>query len=551
MNRTQELFGKTNYDCSSEATTKNEDGFLAFERSLHETYLQMLMTNTLGNTFYVNKRDLLDRSHDLHKKMLKEDLDFMAKAVLYARNKGYMRLQPILGLAYVSTANDKSYFKAIFDSVIRTPGDLEDFVTICGSIRKGKGLGRSVKKTISKWLNNMSEYHAIKYGASRKVGWDLGDIIKVSHPNPKDENQGNLFNYVANGEGNISKLPQINELERVKNLASLRSNGSISDEKFSAQVIDAIEKGRLPWEIVTGIIKPSVKIWEYLMKQMPYFALLRNLNTLTRAGVLESKENVDYVVSRLTNEHAIKKSMIFPFRFYTALDNTDACAKIREALRDAAEISFSNVPDLKGSSHYFLDISGSMSGEYLKIGGVLGVAAFMKSEDPNFMCFESRLQYADLSKKDSLTTNLSKVLNLRQGGTNTGLCLQHMLGEVGMTSHWGWGGGSINGYHKNVPESVKSTSPIKTDNIIIITDEQQNAGSMVLSLFRKYKKKVNPNANLFVVNVAPYSGHFADKDEPGCHFIYGWSDQVLSYLSFAAEDKDAQVNHVKSIELRL
>lgn len=548
MSRAQDLFETQSYDRSREATIYNKDGFPAFERGLHEQYLQSLMTNTMGNTFYVNQRDLVKESLTLHGKMLKKDPEFMAKAAIYARNEGYMRLQPIVSLVYLSTLENKFYFKAAFDRIIRTPGDLEDFVTICGNVRNGKGLGRSVKNTISKWLNNMTQYHAIKYGASRNTGWDLGNIIKATHPKPIDKKQGELFNYVANRNADFSQLNQVNELERIKNLQRMKSE--MTDAEFAAQIVDAVEKGRLPWEIVTGIVKPNTQIWEYLMKQMPYFALLRNINTLQRAGVLDKNQNVKYVADRLTNKDAIDKSMILPFRFYTALQNTGVSTVINDALREAMELSFSNVPTLKGNNQYFLDISVSMSQEYLQIGGILGIAAFMRSEQPNFMCFESRLQYADISKRDSMATNLQKVLNLGRGGTNTGLCIQHLLGSVGEVSEWSWGGGrTLSGYGQTVPKGMRNRSPVKADNIIIITDEQQNQGSLVLSEFTRYRKKVNKDAKLFIIDVSPYSSTLAPEDEPNCYFIYGWSDQVLKYLSFVTEGMGTQIDAVNKIGL--
>jgi hypothetical protein len=60
MNRAQNLFAnQKGYDRSGEATSKTMDGFPAFERSLHEQYLQTLMTNTMGNTFYASQHDLM------------------------------------------------------------------------------------------------------------------------------------------------------------------------------------------------------------------------------------------------------------------------------------------------------------------------------------------------------------------------------------------------------------------------------------------------------------------------------------------------------------
>ena len=78
---------------------QNRDGYPAYKRSLEEQYIQTLMTNTLGNTYYADKQELLQDANQVHDEMLEKDPVFVAKALLYARKDGYMRLQPIFCLA--------------------------------------------------------------------------------------------------------------------------------------------------------------------------------------------------------------------------------------------------------------------------------------------------------------------------------------------------------------------------------------------------------------------------------------------------------------------
>jgi len=51
-----------------------------------------------------------------------------------------------------------------FADVIRTPGDLQDFIDICRGKNVRKGLGTAIKKTIQYWLNHrLSPYWTLKY----------------------------------------------------------------------------------------------------------------------------------------------------------------------------------------------------------------------------------------------------------------------------------------------------------------------------------------------------------------------------------------------------
>jgi 60 kDa SS-A/Ro ribonucleoprotein len=448
----------------------------------------------------------------------------------------------------------KTFFHSAFNKVVKTPGDLLDFVAVIGSIRKGKGFGRTVKRAINNWLtgegsetrqNGLSQYHAIKYGggdSSKK--WTLKDVIKISHPIPKNDTQSWLFKYLTQGELNPN-LEQINAVEQLKRLSTQKKELELA--VFEANVNQLIDVGRLPYEIVTGIIKPTVKIWEQLMRQMPIFALVRNLNTLSEAGVFNSKDNVDWAVGQLTNPDIITRSRMLPFRFSTAYDNFKGSLTIKNALKTSLDLSLSNMDMLPGKNAYFLDVSGSMSGNYLQIGSLLGIAAVKKSSDSMFLCFGSELKLPEVDPRDTVMTNMDKCKKVFGGGTSIDLCIKHLFGIVGKTVNKNVFGGS--GYNSRFPESEKTTTPVSVDNIVIITDEQQNSGSSVVAYFREYRKKVNKNAKLFIIDIAPYDSRMANQNEPGVTFIYGWSDSVLSILRYAMEGSGSHVDQIKNIRL--
>ena len=138
----------------------DKEGHPSFTLPLKHRVLQNLMTNTVQNTFYASQRELAVQSVNLYKEILEQDPEFLAKATVYAREKGYMRLQPIISTIVLSTFKDKVLFHSVFKKAIRTPKDLADFIGYC---RKGSmirhGLGRTVKTAIKEWLRTkLSEY---------------------------------------------------------------------------------------------------------------------------------------------------------------------------------------------------------------------------------------------------------------------------------------------------------------------------------------------------------------------------------------------------------
>lgn len=523
---------------------KNHEGFPTFIRSDQEAYLQVLLTNTLSGTFYADQKELLADSLALHELMAQQNPDFMARAILYARNFGFMRLQPIVGLAFLAKHN-LSLFRQIFSRVIQTPGDLSDFVEIMRGKVVSNGMGRAVKTTINEWLAGLSEYHAIKYGSGGQ-GYSLRDILRLCHPKPKDMKRQLVFNYLVSGElqfapestGDIpgpawydagSNVPQIEAFERLKQVASSASEYA-SDADMQAAARQYIAAGRLPHEAVTGVLKPDVETWKALIDQMPYLALLRHLVTFQRQGVLKDQEAVAKIADRLRNLVAMTRAKVLPFRFYSAMQEfhpqTSAEGDIYSALSDALESSFVNLPELPGRICIAPDVSGSMHGliydkssiHYCDVTGILAGALLKKcANTPLVLPFETSVKrQTRFNKNDSIMTTANYIAGMTGGGTHVGAPIEWLYNNKD-----------------------------RVDTIIAITDSEDWAGGGFLPAWRRYRQDINRDAQAFLVTISPYRVAVAPQDEPGIHYIYGWNDSVLSFISQkAAGSQVAAVNAI-------
>ncbi|CAN7716595.1 TROVE domain-containing protein [Paenibacillus sp. LjRoot153] len=497
MSIAKKLFG------SLKPNTANKDNYPAFTRSVEEQYLQTLLTNTMSNTFYADQNELVTEAAQLHHEMADANPTFMAKAIVFARNEGFMRLQPLFGLAILSQYRP-DLFALIFLQVIRIPSDLSDFLTILNGLGRGEG-GRAVKRQVNRFLAGVSEYWAIKYNGHGR-GYSLGDAIATAHPKPQDLEQQALFRYLRGQEANLSLLPQVEALEKLK-LSSTEQ-----------EEIAWIERGKLPYETVTGAIKPSKAVWEALLYQMPTFALLRHMNALLRAGVLEEKKNLDYVINRITDKQALRKAKIMPFRLATAFRQVEH-SDLRDALREATDLTFDNLPELGERTAIFLDISGSMQGQYLEIGSVFALALYKKTQGNSlFWLFDTDVVDAKPSRMDSILTQAARIH--ARGGTDTGAPVRKLIQERK-----------------------------KVDQIIIITDEQQNSGSPFYEELKRYRSKVNHDVKAFIVDIAPYRHARVPVQDPQTFYIYGWSDTVLAYIAQSVQGYSTLVDRVTAIAL--
>ncbi|MEG6570621.1 TROVE domain-containing protein [Thermoanaerobacterium thermosaccharolyticum] len=495
MSRAKELFS------AQIPNTANREGYPAYTRSLEEQYVQTLLTNTIGNTFYADSETLLAESNAIHDQILEKNPEFAAKALIFARNKGLMRLQPIFGLAKLSSVS-RELFSKVFLQVILIPSDLQDFMVILEGLGRGQG-GRAVKRQAAQFLNSVSEYWAIKYNG-RGRGYSLGDIVKTVHPKPISDKQKAIFAYLVGKEYDKTQVMQISAYEALKKATNTKEQ------------IALIQEGRLPHEVVTGVIKPDKEIWNAILHQMPIFALLRNLNTLDRAGVLD--ENREYIKSVLNDPERLAKSKILPFRFVTAFHQVEK-AWVKDILRQAVELTFDNLPDIPGKTAVFLDVSGSMEGEYLCIGSVFALALYKKTQGKGiFWTFDTEVYDPQPSMYDSILTQAERIK--AGGGTDTG-----------------------------APVEKLRKDNIYVDNIIIITDEQQNTGSPFYKELEKYRRSINPNTKAFIIDIAPYRSAMIPPTDKNAHYIYGWSETVLEYIAMSIKGYGNIIEDINKIEI--
>jgi len=527
MTRVQNLFGRTP---TSSADTKNFHGMPAWTLPLPERFIQVTLTNTLGNTFYLKQSDMLEQTKEVHAEMLKADPAFYAKGLVFARNKGYMRSQPAYGLACLardSRPEARLAFAQAFGEVIRTPNDLNDFMTIHASLANGSIGGRRVKRVIGAWMTEkLSEYWTIKYGTERKAGsYTLRDTMQLVHPKTGEPRP--LFDYIM-GESekrkvDISTLPQIQQFEALKKA------------KTDEEKIAAIKIGRLPHEVVTPFIGSSKKLWEALVPNLPIFALLKNLATLERQGVIESCK--EEVLRKLTSPQIIQRSKILPFRFIEAEKHVTA-TWVKDALRDAVELAFDNVPEIPGKTAVLLDVSPSMqpgmgwfhhtpspadaARALIGPASVLSVAVAKKAKC-DVVAFDGSAKRISISQRDSLLTQAQKFWGVHvhpRGGTNQSAALD-----------------------------ILRVDNEKVDNVVLLTDGEQNMGRPFAQALQEYRVALSRKAKVFVIDVSPHGHALMAPDDKNVYCVSGWSDQILNFIALASQGWTSLADHVKSLDL--
>lgn len=504
MGRAQKLVDKSVISIQS-ATEVNREGYSAFAHGGKEAYLKLLLTNTWSNTFYDRDDQQMLQSVELHESMANQDSEYLAKALVYARNVGFMRLQPIYGLAKIAYSSPDLFAK-IFYHVTRIPSDLFDFLTIMKMLYKTEGSSR-IKKIIKRWFeDNISEYWITKYNG-RGRGYNLTDVVRLVHPVPEDDYYKDMYDYLANDNQEAAdRLVVIGAVKKLKE----NSSNMTEDE-----IINLIHQNDLYHEAVTSTIKPTEKVWRALSYQMPVFALLRHLVTLERNNAVD----IELIKSKLNSE-AVQYAKIFPFRLLSAYDKVQD-AELKGILETVIEDSLVNIPKVKGNTAVFLDVSGSMEGNEIKKASMYALTLMKRTNGNSLLwLFDTEVVPFEFSSERSVLEQANSIFT--RGGTNVA-----------------------------APFFKLRTENIKVDQIVVITDEQQNTGTHAMMEYARYRRDVNPNVKLFVVNVSPYNNTLFDpKDyKEDIYFIHGFSDSAVKYISMMLEGMHSLVQQVEEIDI--
>lgn len=520
-------------------TRTNHAGAPTYERSLREQVVQVLTTSTLGNTFYVTGEQLRQETLEVLTQARRECPAFLARALVWARNHGMMRKVPILGLVVLSAGGGatKQLFERVFPLVIKTPDDLREFIRECieGKIPGRKGLGGMTVPVVRAWLAGISPYHALKYSSAVSKGVTLRDAIRMSHPKPQSAEIAETFAWLVRGKSGLGEnqdtLPQIRAFEALKQATT------------EEEQVRLVRDGKLPFEVVVPVAKPSTAVWSELLTHAPYMNLLRNLVTFTRHGVFKEEAHVQHAVEKLTDPQAVRHSKVLPFRFFNAWKEYSKVEgfepRIADAIRKACEISFENISSFGQRTVCVApDVSGSMSDEisdkgttrYIDVAGIFAGALMKRIEGRGIVLpFEGHVvTNTGLSFRDDVLVTSEKLASIGGGSTAVGAPIQYLLDRkisvdvfIGITDNVDWCYGA---------------------------DGHGVRGSF-LDLWHSYRKEVNPNAKAFLITIAPYRDAVAPAGEKGVHFIYGWSDQVLQYISLTLETGGSQVQAIEQMSL--
>lgn len=463
----------------------NRAGGEAFEQDERLKLVSMLLTSFVKDQYYRSAGDTLEELNKLILDM--RDKAFAARAAVYARNRFGMRsITHAAAVGVVNSVKDEEWVKYFVDNVIRRPDDATEIVAY-HLTSYGKPLPNNLKKGIAMALTGFDEYQMAKYRGSGK-SVSLVDLVNLTHPD-HTEAIGKLVN---------GTLSPANTWETKMTQAGQQA--SSEEEKEEAK--------REAWANLVST------------RKIGYFALLRNLRNILQ----DAPHVIPDALEMLADEKLIRKSLVLPFRYLTAMEALRSISGSREviaALGKALDIAVANVPTLDGKTAVIIDGSGSMGrffpGTALQTASIFG-AVLYKSNDADIVMFSNEAGYLTLNPNDTTMTLAEQIGNAApRGGTNFHAALNRLNRAydrlVFLTDMQGW---------------VRYNAPTKT--------------------LAQYEKRYSVHPHVYNIDLAGYGDMQFPQDRLYC--LAGFSEKVFDVMELLETDRQALISEIERVKFR-
>jgi 60 kDa SS-A/Ro ribonucleoprotein len=506
---------------------------------------RFLVLGSEAGSYYASEWKLTRENAEAVERCLREDgARMVAEIVAVSREGRAPKNDPALyALAMVAGLGDEEARKVALEAlpqVARTGTHLFQFASFVQAFR---GWGRSLRRAVGRWYAAQSvdalAYQAVKY--RQREGVTHRDLLRLAHPaervsagNPTidvSDAHARLFEWIVRG-GNAEGLPRLVEgFVRAQEASTPRETAAL------------VREYRLPREALKPEHLASPVVWEALLDEMPMTALIRNLATMTRVGVIApGSPGTATVVAQLGDAERIRRARVHPIAVLTALRTYAAGRGVRgrhewNPVRDVVDgldaafyTAFGNVEPAGKRLLLALDVSGSMTGgwvagvpgltprdasaalalvtaatepNYEVVGFFAGSGGFKKHGRQVWSGHTDGLTPLAISPRQRLDDVVKTVSDLPFGGTD---CALPML------------------YARAMEREI--------DSFVVYTDSETWAGDVhPAQALRDYRHASGIDARLVVVGMVSNGFSIADPADPGMLDVVGLDTATPQLIS--------------------
>jgi 60 kDa SS-A/Ro ribonucleoprotein len=475
----------------------------------------------------------------------------------------------VFALAMAAGLGDEPTRKAALEAlphVCRTGTHVFQFATFVEGFR---GWGRSLRRGVGRWYAaqpvDAIAYQAVKY--RQREGVTHRDLLRLAHPagrvssgNPTlevSDEHARLFEWMVRGDagGHAGEAGMTFERHRTR---SRRTRGlprvvegfvRVRSAETPTEAASLVREYRLPREALQTDHLGSSEVWEALLEDMPMTAMIRNLATMTRVGVLAPcSSGTAKVVAQLADAQRIGRARVHPIAVLAALRTYSAgrgargrhewnpVREIVDALDGAFYAAFGNVEPTGKRLLLALDVSGSM--EMGEVAGVPGLSPREASAALALVTAATEPGYEVVgffAGKRGWKSRTKKLWDFREQGL-TPLAIsprQRLDDAVKTVSDLPFGGTDC-----ALPMLYAQALEREIDTFVLFTDSETWAGNIhPAQALRDYRRASGIDARLVVCGMVSNGFTIADPGDPGMLDVVGFdtaTPQVISDFASGA-----------------
>lgn len=491
---------------------------------------RFLVLGSSSGTYYVTERKLTKDNLDAVERLLKagRGKEVVDKIVEVSDAGRAASNDPALfALSRCCAADDaevRRYAYTALPKVARIGTHLLHFMEY---VKQFRGRGRAHRRAIRAWYQERPveklAYQMVKY--QQRDGWSQRDVLRLARPKPASHTHNSVYEWTVKGWKDVDGIPADEELRL---LWAYEQAKKASDDKEVARLI---KEYRLPREAVPTEHLKSILVWEALLEDMPVEAMVRNLATMTKNGVLVPMGSfTQSIVARLHNREAICKARLHPIKILSALTTYQSGHSVRgssswvaipaivDALNDAFYLAFGAVEPTGKRILLALDVSGSMN--IGMVGGVPGLTPRIASSamalvtaaiEPthHIMAFSRGFVPLSISPKQRLDDVVRATSALPFDGTDCALPILWAMQHNALI-----------------------------DAFVVYTDSETWAGRIhPVQALQQYRRTFNIPAKLIVVGMTSTQFTIADPNDAGMLDCVGFdtaSPNIISQFAIGA-----------------
>ena len=488
---------------------------------------RFLVLGSEGGTYYIGERELTIENASIVQRCLAADgLRTLARIVDISYSGRAPKNDPaIFSLAMAAKLGDETTRRAAYAAlpkVCRTGTHLMHFAEYAQGFG---GWGRGMRKAVGSWFNTKPAedlaFQLAKYQA--RDGWSNRDLLRLAHPRAASPSHDRLFAWAVKGELPVGAEsdPACALIVAMTELKSLEDVGKVQA---------LIRERRVPRECIPTQWLTKPEVWEALLDAMPMTAMIRNLATMTRVGLIApGSAAAAKIASQLRDKQRLAKARVHPIAILAALTTYKSgrgvrgsgvwqpVASVVDALDAAFYASFGLIEPAGKRTLLALDVSGSMGTG--AVGGVVGLTPQIASAAMALVTAATEPAHSFIAFTAASGGYGGQWGGGQSGVTSLAISPRQRLDDVVKTV----AALPMGGTDCALPMIWAQKNGIDVDTFCVYTDNETWAGNVHPSqALRSYRDARGIPAKLVVVGMTSNGFSIADPNDAGMMDVVGF-----------------------------